>query len=337
MPKLIMTPTSKLTESEWQTLRQTFVNKGMIGGSDAGTLLGLNKYKSPINLFYQAIGLSQLPNKMNHIMLHGKQLEDYVAQCWQYYDGTPDGWVENTLNKNKIKTYKKVKSIITNPAYPALFANIDGQITKHPVYGKKKGILEIKTISGYSADSYEAGLPPSYLLQVQHYMLVTGYKYAEICYLKDGRDLGLVTFDADPELQATILDEATKFQRRVFEARRVIEEYKTAHPYAEQDELYGIVANLEPEADDSEAFNYFISEKHKARENEVKMQGNDEHQEWLESYVNTSAELKEVESRKQLYQNRLKQVMEQNQASVMMLPNGKITWRKQFIATLNKN
>jgi len=334
MAKLIKTPTSKLTESEWQTLRQSFVTKGMIGGSDAGTLLNLNKYKSPINLFYQAIGLSNLPNIMNHIMLHGKQLEDYVAKCWQYYDGTPEGWVENTLQDNKIKKYRKVKAIIQNPKYPSLFANIDGQITQHPVYGKKKGILEIKTISGYSADSYEAGIPPSYLLQVQHYMLVTEMKYAEICYLKDGRDLGVVTFEADKDLQNTILTEAEAFQKRVFAAREVLDQYRLENPYAEQDELYGVVANLEPEADNSEAYAAFLSERHKARELEVQMQGTDEHEEWARQAQEYSEAIKSAEDDKRLYQNKLKQVMEQNGAVVMNLPNGKITWRKQFLINL---
>lgn len=334
MAKLIKTPTSKLSESEWQSLRQGFVTKGMIGGSDAGTLLNLNKYKSPINLFYQAVGLSQLPNIMNSIMLHGKQLEDYVAQCWQYYDGTPEGWVENTLQKNKIKSYRKVKAIIQNPKYPALFANIDGQITNHPVYGKQKGILEIKTISGYSADSYEAGIPPSYLLQVQHYMLVTEMKYAEICYLKDGRDLGIVTFEADKELQDAIIREADAFQQRVLAAQKTIAEYRLQNPYADENELYGVIAHLEPEADNSEAFSHFLSEKHKARETEIQMQGTSEHQEWAEQAQAYSQAIKEAEDDKRLYQNKIKQVMEQNGATVMALPNGKVTWRKQFLINL---
>lgn len=337
MAKLIMTPTSKLTESEWQSLRQTFVDRGMVGGSDAGTLLGLNKYKSPINMFYQSLGLSQLPSKMNHIMLHGKQLEDYVAKCWQYYDGTEEGWVENTLSNNKIKSYKKIKAIIENPKYPALFANIDGQITKHPVYGKKKGILEIKTISGYSADSYEAGIPPSYYVQVQHYMLVTGYKYGEICYLKDGRDLGLVTFEEDKEIQQRILFEAEKFNKNILHARQIIKDYRLSHPYADDNELYGVVAHLEPLADDSQAFNQFISEKHKAREEEIIMHGDDEMQVIAEEYVAISSDLKQIESEKQLRQNKLKQIMEQNGASVMILPEGKISWRKMFTIKLNKN
>jgi putative phage-type endonuclease len=325
--RLKLTPTSKLSESQWQILRQSFVDRGMVGGSDAGTLLGLNKYKSPISLFYQAVGINKLPNKMNGAMLHGKQLEDYVAKCWQYYDGTEDGWVENTLTNNKIKTYKKIKAIIENPKYPVLFANIDGKITKHPDYEKKAGLLEVKTISGYSADLYEAGLPPNYLIQVQHYMLVTGWEYSEICYLKDGRELGVVTIPADKELQDRILSAAYDFNQRVLEAKR---EISLAPPSADNIEKLQIASQFEPDADDSQAFNEFISEKHKARENEVTIHGNDEHQGWAEEYVRLSSDIKSLESDKQLYQNRLKQVMEKEGATNLILPAGKITWRKQF-------
>jgi putative phage-type endonuclease len=324
MKHLKLTPTAKLSEAEWQSLRQSFVSRGMVGGSDAGTLLGLNKYKSAINLFYQSVGINSLPNKMNGAMLHGKQLEDYVADCWQYFDGTEEGWVDNTLTNNKIKKFSKVKAIIENPKYPFLFANIDAKITKHPNYGRKAGVLEIKTISGYSADSYEAGLPPSYLLQVQHYMLVTEWDYAEICYLKDGRDLGCVTFEADAEIQMAILDAAINFNRRVTQARQAI------YGVQDQNEALQIASQFEPDADHTQAFNEFVSEKHKARENEVSIQGTDEHEQWAYSYTKLNADIKALESDKQLYQNRLKQVMEKEGATIMELPNGKITWRKQF-------
>jgi len=323
MKHLTLIPTAKLSEAEWQSLRQTFVNKGMVGGSDSGTLLGLNQYKSPINMFYQCLGLGSLPSIMNAAMLHGKQLEDYVAKCWQYYDGTDEGWVENTLKDNKIKRFKKLRSIVINPKYPVLFANVDGIITKHPNYGKKRGILEIKTISGYSADSYEAGIPPNYLIQVQHYMLVMELNYAEICYLKDGRQLGCVTFEKDKELQDRILHEAVEFQQRVLTAKQETEGL-------DPDQALQVASQYEPDADNSQAFNAFISEKHKAREEEISMQGSDEHEQWAYSYTKLNAEIKAIESDKQLYQNKLKQVMEKEGATTMILPNGKITWRKQF-------
>lgn len=324
MKHLKMIPTAKLTEAEWQSLRMSFVQEGMVGGSDAGTLLGLNQYKSPINLFYQAVGISNVPNQMNAAMLHGKQLEDYVAKCWQYYDGTEDGWVANTIANNKIKTYRKIRAIVINPKYPMLFANVDGLITKHPTYGKKQGILEIKTISGYSADSYEGGLPPTYLLQLQHYMLVMDLSWGEIFYLQDGRKLGCVTFEADRELQDRILFEATQFQNRVKAAKEEIANTQSL------DEAMQIAVQFEPEADNTQAFNAFISEKHKAREQEITIQGNEEYESWAQAYVNINNDIKTLDAEKTLYQNRLKQVMEKEGATTMILPNGKITWRKQF-------
>jgi len=324
MTNLNLIPTARLSEAEWQTLRLSFVRQGMIGGSDSGTLLGINQYKSPINLFYQALGIGELPSIMNAAMLHGKQLEDYISKCWQYYDGTDEGWVENTINNKKIKRYKKLRAIITNPKYPVLFANVDGIITKHPIYGKRQGILEIKTISGYSADSYEAGIPPSYLIQVQHYMLVMELPYAEICYLKDGRHLGCVTFEANEDLQGTILEEAEKFHARVLEAKSAIE------PLVNKEEQLGIAAQFEPEADSTEAFNAFISNKHKERQSENIISGDSTHLEWACQYKRYASFLKKIEEHKQLYQNRLKQAMEKENAAVMLLPEGKITWRKQF-------
>ena len=317
--------TKNLSESQWQELRSMFVREGMIGGSDASTILGINKYKSSINLYYQAIEEATLPNKMNAAMMHGKQLEKYVADCWQYYDGTEDGWIENTLNNNKIKKYSKINAILVNDKYPFLFANVDAKITMHPYYGKKPGILEVKTISGYSADSYEGGIPPGYLFQLQHYLLVTGYTWGEIVYLKDGRELGCLTFEADKDLQDMILKAASDHHTRVKQAREMS---STAKSEADK-QMY--IQGFEPMADSTMAFNHFISERHKARENEVVMQGNDSHHQLAVDYVAISKEVTSKSDQKQLLQNRLKQIMEANGASVMMLPEGgKITWRKQF-------
>ena len=331
MKGLKLTPTSTLTESEWQSLRQTFTLKGMVGGSDAGTLLGWNKWKSPISMYYQAIGLSPLPNIMNIEMAMGKMQEDNIAESWQYWDGE-EAFIKNIVTKTKVRKYKKIKAIIENPKYPNLFANIDGLITHHPVRGKKKGILEIKKINGMTVDAYIGGIPPQYIAQVQHYMLVCGLEWAELCMRVDGRQLLVETIDADFEIQSSILHEANIFQQRVTNALAAIK----SSGIDDKEELYGIAAQFEPEADGSDDFNYFISEKHKLRDTEVTIQGTDEHQQMAEEYKRISESIKEAESEKQLYQNKLKQAMEKDGASIMQLPEGKITWRKSFLIKLNK-
>lgn len=326
MKKLKKTPTAKLSEADWQLLRQSFVSRGMIGGSDAGTLLGWNKWKSPLNLFYQSIGVDLLPTKMNRQMAFGKMLEDTIANMWQYWDGE-ENFIKNIATKTKVRKFRKVKAIIENPDYPMLFANLDGEITYHPVFGKKKGILEIKNVGKMTVDSYIDGVPPNYIAQMNHYMLVTGHKYAEICMQVDGQDMLVKTFDANPDIQQEILNKATEHQTRVQSARKHILEAGAS----DKEEIYGIAAMYEPPADNSEDFNAFISIKHKDRENDITIQGGQDQALWAHEYVRINEMIKEKESEKLLYGNQLKQYMEQNGgAQIMELPNGKITWRKQF-------
>lgn len=323
--KLIKHKINNLSEIEWQKMRQSFVNRGMVGGSDAGVLLGWSRYKSPLNLFYQSIGVNLLPTKMNRQMAFGKMLEDTIADMWQYWDGE-EAFIQNVITKTKVRKFRKVKAIIENPKYPMLFANIDGEVTHHPVM-KGKGILEIKNVGKMTVDSYLDGVPPNYIAQVNHYMLVTGYKYAEICMQVDGQDMLVKTFEADPAIQEAILNKAIEHQMRVQSAREAIRETGAS----DKEEIYGIAAQFEPDADNSEDFNAFISIKHKDRENDITIQGGAEQAEWAEEYVRINDVIKQAESGKLLYGNKLKQFMEQNGgAQIMEMPNGKITWRKQF-------
>lgn len=331
MKKLKKTPTVKLSEADWQLLRQSFVSRGMVGGSDAGTLLGWNKWKSPLNLFYQSIGVDLLPTKMNRQMAFGKMLEDTIANMWQYWDGEQN-FIANIATKTKVRKFRKVKAIIENPDYPMLFANLDGEITHHPVFGKKKGILEIKNVGKMTVDSYIDGVPPNYIAQMNHYMLVTGHKYAEICMQIDGQDMLVKTFEADADIQQAILQKATEHQMRVLSAREAIMEAGAS----EKEEIYGIAAQFEPDADNSEDFNAFISVKHKDRENDITIHGGQEQAEWADQYMLYNSTVKLAESEKLLYGNKLKQYMEQQGgAQIMELPNGKITWRKNFLVKLN--
>jgi len=319
--------TANLTETEWQQMRKRFVLSGMVGGSDASTLLGLNPYKSEINMFYQAVSLVDVPHKMNAAMLHGKQLEDYVAKCWQYWDGTEEGWVSNTQANNKIKRYRRVKSILVNDRYPSLFANLDGKIVLHPDKGTEPGILEIKTISGYSADMWESKIPPSYYVQLQHYLLVTGYKWGEIMYLRDGRELGCVTFEEDKELQMLLNTKAEAYQTRVLQTLQEL----SMNSELDENEKLQIASQYEPNADATKAFDSFISEKHKKRQDDVTVWATDEVTATVIRYNELSSAVKQMEAVKQLAQNQVKQFMEKNGATVMVLPNnGKVTWRGKF-------
>lgn len=133
-----------------------------IGGSDAGTLLGLNPYSSPYALWADKTG-KVVPEDISdkEAVRLGNDLEQYVAERWMETTG---------------KKVRKANCFIYNSEYPFAHANID-----RDVLGEKAG-LECKTTSSWEIlqQCKEGKYPDTWYAQVTHYMMVTG---AERWYL----------------------------------------------------------------------------------------------------------------------------------------------------------
>ena len=141
--------TKEISHEQWLTLR-----KNSIGGSDAGALMDMNPYQSPVSLYADKKGLSK-DKETNEAMRLGNDLEDYVSRRWME------------------KTGKKVRAdnfMYQHDDYDFITANID-----RDVVGENAG-LECKTMSGFAKYDLEDGeVPAQYYAQCQHYMLVKGY------------------------------------------------------------------------------------------------------------------------------------------------------------------
>ena len=326
--KLKKIPTKHLTYEEWVELRKSLVFKGMVGGSDASTLLGLNPWTSKITRWNQSVGTANIKNIDNEVMFHGRLLEDYVADLWQYWTGDPVEMINNYQSGIKLRKSIRRNSIFINPKYPFLFANIDRQITSHDTL-EGKGILEIKTISGYNADKWEGGIPPYYIAQIQLYMLVLGYAYGQFAFLKDGRHMDVFTVEANPNIQATIVEEAFNFYNSVQDARKIIEEGRPTNPT----EAYRMISHLEPDIEDEYKvdLDQFLSEKHKAMVDRVRIDSDDELKNLTREYVQARQEEKVAKETKQLHMQQLKQIMLHRGAQeVDFGDSGKIVWGKTF-------
>lgn len=141
--------TKEISHEQWLILR-----KKSIGGSDAGALMDMNPYQSPVSLYADKKGLSK-DKETNEAMRLGNDLEDYVARRWMEKAG------------------KKVRAdnfMYQHDDYDFITANID-----RDVVGENAG-LECKTMSGFAKYDLENGeVPAQYYAQCQHYMLVKGY------------------------------------------------------------------------------------------------------------------------------------------------------------------
>lgn len=313
----------------WLDLRTSFLHRGMVGGSDAATLLNKNPWKSRVKLFYEAVGLSKPGISQSESMFHGTHLEDYVADKWQYFDGTEDGLINNYAEKKKIKRCIKQKSTLINPHFDHMFANVDRIVTKHPDK-KGRGVLEVKTISERYSDMWEAGIPPQYYFQLQHYLIVTGLNWGEFVWLKGGNKLHVLQVDADIEVQKQIIEESRKFYHNVGEARARI----SKHDNLTYDEKLAIASMFEPESDGTSDLSEFMNERHRNRPTENQVIGGPDQTDNAIQYKRYKDLESKVAERKTYYANKMKSFMDSHSANEMVIENGKVTWKRNFIVNI---
>lgn len=172
--KKIMISTKDMPREEWLRLR-----KAGIGGSDAGSICGLNPFSSPIAVYQDKIS-EDIADFDNESMRQGRDLEDYVAKRFTEETG---------------KKVRRANVIFKNADYLFMFANVDRMIV-----GEDAG-LECKTASAYSADKWKDGhIPESYQIQCHHYMAVTGAKAWYIAVVILGREFIWHKIERDEEL-----------------------------------------------------------------------------------------------------------------------------------------
>ena len=160
--------------AEWLKLRQ----KG-IGGSDASVILGMNQWKSPYQLWLEKTGEVEPEDISKKETVHfGHVLEQVVA--------------DEFCNR----TGKKVKrcGVYRMNDYPFIQASFD-----RLVVGEDAG-LECKTTNSFARSGWDEGeIPPSYYVQCQHYMLVSGLPRWYIACLVGGNHFVIHTVERDEE------------------------------------------------------------------------------------------------------------------------------------------
>lgn len=182
----ILIPTSNMSEAEWLEQRQ----KG-IGGSDAGAIAGLSKWKSPIGVYLDKIGESPSESSNSEAAYFGHVLEDVVAQ---------------EFSKRTGLKVRRRRAILQHPEHSFMLANVDRLII-----GKKEG-LECKTASEYlKGDWEEEEIPAQYLIQCQHYMAVTGYEAWWIAVLIGGNKFVHKKIERDEEIINYLIEIESEF------------------------------------------------------------------------------------------------------------------------------
>jgi putative phage-type endonuclease len=150
MAKLIMTVAEMEDEAKWLEARSAG-----IGGSDASVIVGLNRWKSPFQLWLEKTGRAA-PEDLsgNEYVYWGKVLEEAVAKRFCELTG---------------KKVQRRGLLQMDEPCSFILASVDRMVV-----GENAG-LECKTCNGFAAKEWEDDeVPAAYYVQCQHYMMVTG-------------------------------------------------------------------------------------------------------------------------------------------------------------------
>lgn len=264
MAAKIVTSTENLPYEEWLELRKTG-----IGGSDASVVCGINRYKTPIELWMEKVN-NFPPQEAGESAYWGTQLESLVREEFTKRTG-----IEVNL----------VKQLLQSEEHTFMLANLDG-VCNDPLYGDC--IFEAKTASAFKASEWEDSIPDEYMLQIQHYMSVTGYKAAYIAVLIGGNTFRWRLVERDEELIAMLIELETRFWEYV----------KNGTP---------------PPIDGSEACAKYLAEKYSESVANKTIELPFEAKKLLNDYNVACEKLDKVAEEKQLAENKLKQLLGNNE------------------------
>lgn len=191
MSAVVLTSTENMPHDIWLNLRK----KG-IGGSDASVVCGVNQYRSPVELFMEKTG-QQAAEEAGEAAYWGKRLESLIKAEFTKRTG--------------IKVVE-VNKLLRSKEYPFMLANLDG-VCKHPSYGTC--VFEAKSASAYKAGEWEDTIPQEYMLQLQHYLAVTGYAGAYIAVLIGGNTFKWSFIERDEELVSKLIQWESDFWEHI--------------------------------------------------------------------------------------------------------------------------
>lgn len=178
--------------TEWLKYRESG-----IGSSEIATIVGLNPYDTPLQLWRRKVGLSK-PTEENFAMRAGHYLEDAVVQFWQ--DETKREVIKSSAGDWLIvDSEKQFLRVSPDRTYwlPDSIKN-----------ASNKGILECKTTQK-SID--ENDIPKHWVCQVQYQLGVAELQHASLAWLCSGREFGYKDMVFVPDFYDWLKDEAERF------------------------------------------------------------------------------------------------------------------------------
>lgn len=191
--------------AEWLEAR-----KNRIGGSDAACIVGMNPYRSNVELWEIKTGQVEAEDISDKpYVKYGSEAEQHLRELFK-------------LDFPQYKVSYVEDNMWLNDKYPFAHASLDGWLEDEK---GRRGVLEIKTtniLQSMQREKWNHRIPDNYYIQVLHYLMVTEFDFAvlkaQLKYDYDG-DIFLTTkhYLIEREEVQEDIDFLEKAERKFFE------------------------------------------------------------------------------------------------------------------------
>lgn len=138
-----------------------------IGGSDASSIVGMNPWKTNVQLWEEKTGRTTSEDiSKKPAVKYGVYAEEHLRQLFAL------DYSQYHLGYNEFKMHR-------NKEYPFIFATLDGEIFDPDT--EQRGVLEIKTtniVQSMQREKWNDRIPENYYVQILHQLLATGWDFA---------------------------------------------------------------------------------------------------------------------------------------------------------------
>jgi putative phage-type endonuclease len=170
-----------------------------LGGSDAAAALGISPWRTPYDLWLEKTAADAPRPPPTEPMRWGVLLEPLIRAEYSRRTG---------------RNVRVFPDTLRHPSHDWMIAHLDGRVGDGNILNR---ILEVKTARdgrGWGEPGSD-GIPLHYLVQVHHYLIVSGAQIADLAVLIGGSDFRIYTVRADETIARQLVEREAEFWHQV--------------------------------------------------------------------------------------------------------------------------
>lgn len=196
---LILHHTEDWTDADYSIFRDEMTAEGAIGGSDAAAALGIDPYKSRIELWMQMHGDIKRSALESERIWCGRMLQSALQNMFEVRERRA------TITPNVI---------LRHPEFDWMVATPDALVL--PCGNDQHGILELKNTNiNLNKEWADGAIADAAYAQVLHYMAVTGLRYGYAAALIGGNRFVTRRVDFDQRVIDYLIEQEVAFHESV--------------------------------------------------------------------------------------------------------------------------